>query len=130
MWRMPENLAYLLQYDSFYGRYPEEVRSEGDELLLGDKRYRVLTEEDPARLPWSDMGIDLVFDCTGLFTRKEDLEKHLEAGAGKVILSAPAKGGGIPFVVNGVNDVADAEMVSCASCTTNCSAPVMEVIGR
>ncbi|MCC5872877.1 MAG: type I glyceraldehyde-3-phosphate dehydrogenase [Gammaproteobacteria bacterium] len=128
-----DNLAYLLQYDSFYGRYPEVVRAEGSELLVGNERYRVLNEGDPARLPWAEMGIDLVFDCTGVFTRREDLGKHLEAGAGKVILSAPAKGDGIPFVVHGVsdvNDMADADMVSCASCTTNCSAPVMEVIGR
>ncbi|TVS10095.1 MAG: type I glyceraldehyde-3-phosphate dehydrogenase [Gammaproteobacteria bacterium] len=125
-----DNLAYLLQYDSFYGRYPEVVRNEGDELLVGSERYRVLNEEDPARLPWAEMCIDLVFDCTGVFTRSEDLAGHLTAGARKVILSAPAKGDGIPFVVHGVNEAADADMVSCASCTTNCSAPVMEVIGR
>ncbi len=125
-----ENLAYLLQYDSFYGRHPESVRSDGDELRVGDECYRVLNENDPAHLPWAEMGIDLVLDCTGQFTNRADLHKHIEAGAKQVILSAPAKDDGIPFVVFGVNEALDASVVSCASCTTNCAAPVLEVLGR
>ena len=127
----PENLAYLLRRDSVYGRYPETVTYEGDELIVGDQRYHVLGEKDPASLPWKDMEVDLVLECTGVFTTKSALEKHLEAGAKRVILSAPAKGeGNIPFVVHGVNEAGDGPIVSTASCTTNCIAPVIEVIGR
>ncbi len=125
-----DNLAYLLKYDSFYGRYAQAVSSDGDELRVGDERYRVLNEEDPARLPWAEMKIDLVLDCTGRFTTRAALHKHMDAGAKKVILSAPAKDDGIPFMVFGVNEAFDADMVSCASCTTNCAAPVLEVLGR
>ncbi len=126
----PENLAYLLRYDSFYGRFPEEISNGTNDLVIGNQRYQVLNESDPAKLPWGDLEIDLVFDCTGVFTRKEDLEKHLQAGARKVILSAPAKGDGVPFVVEGVNEPPSDSIVSCASCTTNCCAPVIEVVGR
>ncbi len=126
-----ENLAYLLQYDSAYGRYREEVSHDTDALLVGSQRYRVLNEKDPEKLPWKDMGIDLVFECTGVFTHKPDLEKHLKAGAKHVILSAPAKGDGVPFVVHGVNQADNgARILSTASCTTNCIAPVVEVFGR
>lgn len=127
----PDDLAYLLQYDSFYGRYDKHVSHEGDELIIGETRCKVLGEADPARLPWAELGIELVFDCTGKFTRREELQKHLDAGAQRVLLSAPAKGDDIPFVVYGVNKAADDErIISCASCTTNCIAPVIEVVGR
>lgn len=127
----PDQLAYLLKYDSVYGRYEEEVRREGDELVVGARRQKVLSEKDPSRLPWRDLNVDLVFECTGIFTKRSDLQKHIDAGARRVILSAPAKGdGGIPFVVPGVNEAGDEPIISTASCTTNCIAPVIEVVGR
>jgi glyceraldehyde 3-phosphate dehydrogenase len=127
----PDDLAYLLKYDSVYGRYGEEVRHEGDHLVVGAERYKVLAEKDPAALPWRDMDVDLVFECTGIFTKKPELQKHIDGGARHVILSAPAKGDGeVPFVVHGVNEVGDEPIVSTASCTTNCLAPVIEVVGR
>jgi glyceraldehyde 3-phosphate dehydrogenase len=127
-----DNLAYLIAYDTVYGRFGEEVSHSGDALMVGGKRYPVLGEKDPAALPWREMGVDLVFECTGVFTRKSDLQKHLHAGAKRVILSAPAKGeGDVPFVVYGVNEADTAEaIISTASCTTNCIAPVIEVVGR
>jgi len=127
----PDNLAYLLRRDSVYGRYGQEVTHEGHDLIVGDQRYRVLAEKDPASLPWKEMDIDLVLECTGVFTKKPDLQKHIAAGAKHVILSAPAKGeGDIPFVVHGVNESGGDEIISTASCTTNCIAPVIEVVGR
>lgn len=127
----PDNLAYLLKYDTVYGRHGEAVDFEGDELIVGARRCRVLNEKDPSRLPWGDMNVDLVFECTGVFTKKADLQMHIDAGARRVILSAPAKGeGDVPFVVPAVNGAGDAAIVSTASCTTNCIAPVVEVIGR
>ncbi len=126
----PDNLAYLLRYDTVYGRYGTEIRSEGDQLVVDDASYRILSETDPAKLPWRDMGVDLIFECTGGFTRRAELEKHLQAGARQVILSAPAKGEGVPFVVYGANTAEGEPIISCASCTTNCITPVVEVFGR
>lgn len=126
-----DNLAYLLRYDTVYGRHPEEVRAEGGGLSIGDRTCRLLNEKDPASLPWRDMDVDVVFECTGAFTRRPDLQKHIDAGARTVILSAPAKGEEkVPFVVHGVNEADGAPIISTASCTTNCIAPVVEVIGR
>lgn len=125
-----DNLVYLLRYDTVYGRYERQVTHEADELIIEGERCSVLSEKDPAALPWAEMEVDLVFECTGAFTRKEDLEKHIQAGAGHVVLSAPAKSEGVPFVVTGVNQPGDERVISCASCTTNCIAPVMEVVGR
>jgi glyceraldehyde 3-phosphate dehydrogenase len=128
----PDNLAYLLKYDTVYGRYDKKVESDGDSLIVEGKRYRVFNQRDPAQLPWGDLGIDVVFECTGVFTRKEDLEKHLQAGAKFVVLSAPAKSEDIGTVVHGVNRPEDdsVRMISCASCTTNSIAPVVEIVGR
>ena len=126
-----ESLAYLLKYDSVYGRYERDVSGEGDSLVVEGRKYRVVKESDPARFPWGDLGTDIVLDCTGLMDKKEELEQHLAAGAKKVILSAPAKGEGVATVVPGVNwPDPSALIVSCASCTTNSVAPVMEVLGR
>ena len=127
-----DNLAYLLKYDTVYGRYDKTVESDGDSLIVEGKRYRVFNQRDPAQLPWGDLGIDVVFECTGVFTRKEDLEKHLQAGAKFVVLSAPAKSEDIGTVVHGVNRPEDdsVRMISCASCTTNSIAPVVEIMGR
>ena len=127
----PENLAYLLKYDTVYGRDDREVRAEGGMLEIGGSTIRLFSETDPTKLPWGDLGIDLVFECTGVFTREEDLKKHLQAGARRVILSAPAKSETISLVVHGTNrSEREAQIISCASCTTNCIAPVVEVIDR
>ncbi len=127
----PDNIAYLLRYDSVYGRYGKEVRADGDRLVVAGKGYRVFNERDPENLPWGDLDVDLVFECTGVFTEREDLEKHIRAGARRVILSAPAKGDGVATIVHGVNTPeGDAQILSCASCTTNCITPVVEIMGR
>ena len=126
-----DNLAYLLKYDTAYGRYDKEVAVEDDELVIDDKRIKFLQERDPAELPWEEMGVDIAFECTGFFRTQEGMQKHMEAGAKYVILSAPAKGEGVPTVVHSVNvPDDDARMHSCASCTTNSITPVVEIIGR
>lgn len=127
----PDNLAYLLKYDSAYGRYDREVKSTDSALVIDGREYRVFSRKDPLRLPWKELEVDIVFECTGIFRTRAGLEKHLEAGAGRVILSAPEKTGEVPTVVHGVNrPVESARLVSCASCTTNCITPVVEVMGR
>lgn len=127
-----DNLAYLLRYDTVYGRYDRKVEVSGDSLVVDGKTYKYLSVRDPAQLPWSDLGVSVVFECTGLFTRKDALNKHLQAGAKHVLLSAPVKGGDdIPMVVHCVNEPEKAcQMISCASCTTNCISPVVEIMGR
>jgi len=127
----PDNLAYLLKYDTVYGKYNKNVDSTKDGLVIDGKSYKIISEKDPTQLPWRDLGVDLVLECTGIFTKKPDLEKHIQAGAKRVILSAPAKSEGITTIVHGVNqpDASD-QIVSCASCTTNCITPVVEVMGR
>jgi glyceraldehyde 3-phosphate dehydrogenase len=125
------NLAYLLKYDSVYGRYARAVRAEDDALIIDGEKIKVLNEKDPAELPWKDLGIEVVFECTGVFTEEEDLKHHLKAGARKIILSAPAKSEGIVTIVHGVNsEKGDAQIISCASCTTNCITPVVEIMQR
>lgn len=125
-----DQLAYLLKYDSVYGRFEREVTQANGKLAIGGRQITVLNEKDPARLPWRDMEIDLVFECTGIFKTRKDLEKHTEAGARNVLLSAPAKGDDVPFIVPGVNEAEGERILSTASCTTNCIAPVIEIIGR
>jgi glyceraldehyde 3-phosphate dehydrogenase len=118
----PDNLAYLLRYDTVYGRWHETVTADGDALVVAGRKIPVLARRDPAGLPWRDLGVDLVLECTGAFRREEDLKKHLAAGASRVILSAPARTETVATVVHGVNQApADEQVVSCASCTTNCS---------
>jgi glyceraldehyde 3-phosphate dehydrogenase len=125
-----DNLAYLLQYDSAYGRYGSPVSVEGRELIVGDKRIQVLQSKDPETLPWKDMNIDVVIESTGFFTEEEGAKKHITAGAKHVVISAPTKSEGVPTVVMGVNDdkLAGSPVVSNASCTTNSAAPVMAVL--
>lgn len=123
-------LAYLLKYDTVYGRYEKEVRHEDGQLMVGGRAIRAFQESDPESLPWKDLEIDLVFECTGVFKSRSDLERHLRAGAGHVILSAPGKGEEVVTVVHGVNEANGEQIVSCASCTTNCITPVIEVFGR
>jgi glyceraldehyde 3-phosphate dehydrogenase len=127
-----ENLAYLLKYDTVYGRYKRPVKAAEGRLTVDEKAYKTLAEKDPAKLPWADLGVEVVFECTGVFRKRQDLEKHLDAGAQSVFLSAPAKSDDIQTVVHGVNELPKPvpQILSCASCTTNCIAPVVEVMGR
>lgn len=127
----PENLAYLLKYDTVYGRYEKPVASHDGSISIDGKDYRVLSEKMPENLPWKDLDVDLVFECTGIFRKQKDLEKHLKAGAKHVILSAPGKSDETPTVVHGVNSPdGDTAAISCASCTTNCITPVAEIMVR
>ncbi|WP_203248712.1 type I glyceraldehyde-3-phosphate dehydrogenase [Sporosarcina beigongshangi] len=124
-------LAHLLKYDSVHGVNDAEISAEGNSLVVNGKNIKVYAERNPADLPWGELGIDVVIDSTGVFTDREGLNKHIEAGAKRVILSAPAKGD-IPMLVMGVNhetyDAANDTIVSNASCTTNCLAPIVKVL--
>ncbi|AJC47349.1 type I glyceraldehyde-3-phosphate dehydrogenase [Xanthomonas sacchari] len=125
----PDYLAYMLQYDSVHGRFEGEVSVDGGHLLVNGKKIRLTQERDPAALKWGEVGVDVVIESTGLFLTKETAQKHLDAGAKKVILSAPSKDD-TPMFVYGVNDstYAGQAIVSNASCTTNCLAPLAKVI--
>ncbi len=126
-----KTLAHLLKYDSVLGNLTEEVRAEGDTIFAGKESFKVLKERDPANLPWKSLGVDIVIESTGLFTKRDDAAKHITAGAKKVIISAPAKGEDITIVM-GVNDdqydPAKHHVLSNASCTTNCLAPIVKVL--
>jgi len=126
-----EMIAHLLKYDSILGRFPGEVEASDGGISVDGKKIRVLNEKDPAALPWSDLGVEIVIESTGLFTKREGAEKHLDAGAKKVIISAPATDPDVTVVL-GVNfDSYDPEkhnIISNASCTTNCLAPVAKVL--
>lgn len=128
---LPENIAYLLKYDTVYGRYDKTVEHDAENLIIAGKSLKLNREKDPAQLPWKSLGVDIVLECTGVFTKKEDLEKHIQAGAKYVILSAPAKDDNVDTVVYGVNTRdGNTRIIACASCTTNCITPVIEIIGR
>jgi glyceraldehyde 3-phosphate dehydrogenase len=127
----PENIAYLIKYDSVYGRYGEEVYAKDGMLHVDKNSFKFLSEKDPAALPWKDLKVDIVIESTGRFTERPDVIKHIQAGAKYVIISAPTKSEDIPTVVFGVNDSKGSDqIISCASCTTNSLSPVVEVIGR
>jgi len=125
----PDYLAYMLRYDSVHGRFKGAVEVQGSTLVINGKKIRLTAERDPASLKWGDAGADVVIESTGLFLTKETAQKHLDAGAQKVILSAPSKDD-TPMFVCGVNDktYAGQAIVSNASCTTNCLAPVAKVL--
>ena len=128
-----DNLAYLLKHDTVYGRYEKEILHTDDSLIINGKTIKVLNEKNPEMLPWKELEVDIVFECTGLFTKKEDMEKHIKAGAKHVILSAASKSEDVATVVYGVNqpeNEENLEFISCASCTTNCVTPVVEILGR
>jgi glyceraldehyde 3-phosphate dehydrogenase len=126
-----DNLAYLLNYDTVYGKYEERVDVENGNLVVAGEEYEFLSVKDPAQLPWGEMEVDIVFECTGIFRTGEDLKKHLDAGAKFAILSAPPKSEDVPTVVHGVNvPSGETKVVSCASCTTNSITPVVEVMNR
>jgi glyceraldehyde 3-phosphate dehydrogenase len=126
-----DNLAYLLRYDTVYGRYEKQVVPGDGALIINGKSIPLSHEKDPLNLPWRKLKVDVVLECTGVFTKGEDLAKHLKAGAKHAILSAPSKDEETLTVVHGVNDPSKPpEIFSCASCTTNCITPVMEIMGR
>jgi glyceraldehyde 3-phosphate dehydrogenase len=126
-----DNLAYLLKFDTVYGRYQKSVDHTETSLIIDNKEYPLYYIKDPSELPWGKLGVDIVLECTGVFTRPEDLRKHIEAGAKYVILSAPAKGEGVGTVVHGVSKQGEPDkIISCASCTTNAITPPMEVMDR
>jgi glyceraldehyde 3-phosphate dehydrogenase len=125
-----DTLAHLLRYDSAYGRFPGTVESNDEGLVVDGRPVKVLAERDPANLPWGDLGVDVVLESTGFFTKRDDAAKHLSAGAKKVVISAPASGEDITVVL-GVNfdqyDASRHDVISNASCTTNCLAPFAKV---
>ena len=126
----PATLAHLLKYDSVHGRFDGTIEVSGNTFIVNGKEIRILAERDPASLPWREMGVDIVLESTGLFRDQAGAGKHIEAGAKKVIISAPAKGN-IPTVVLGVNDdilTGEETIISNASCTTNCLAPMAKVL--
>ena len=128
-----EQLAYLLKYDTNHGNYRvNEINFEGNYLFVGDRKIRVYDETEPDNLPWKELDIDEVFECTGRFTSKETASAHIKAGAKKVIISAPAKGDLKTIVYNVNEDTLDGseEIISAASCTTNCLAPVLNIIEK
>lgn len=128
----PEILAHLLQYDSAYGRWEKEVFASESEIIVDNKKYQILAEKIPANLPWKNLEVDVVLECTGRFTKEDDLKQHIIAGAKKVILSAPGKEGNVPTYLMGVNHdkYQGEEMINNASCTTNCIAPVMAILSE
>jgi glyceraldehyde 3-phosphate dehydrogenase len=126
-----DTLAHLLKYDSILGNLKASVEAKGDGISVDGRQFKVLSFRDPAQLPWADLGVELVFESTGLFTKRDDAAKHLKAGAKKVIITAPAKAPDVTFVM-GVNadryDPSQHHIISNASCTTNCLAPLAKVL--
>jgi len=126
-----KTLGHLLKYDSVHGRYPGDVRVDGTDIIVEGKTIPVMAELDPAKLPWKKLGAEIVLECTGRFTKRDDAAKHITAGAKKVLISAPAKGHDGTFIL-GVNsdqyDKSKHDVVSIGSCTTNCLAPVAKVL--
>ncbi|MBE17810.1 MAG: type I glyceraldehyde-3-phosphate dehydrogenase, partial [Nitrospinae bacterium] len=127
----PKTLSHLLRFDSIHGRFDGTVESDEDSIIVNGKKIKVLSTRNPADLPWEDLGVEIAVESTGIFTKREDAGKHIEAGAKKVIISAPASGEDITVVL-GVNDDKynhdEHHIISNASCTTNCLAPVAKVL--
>ena len=126
----PEELAYLLKYDSNHRNYNKEVSCDEDGIIVNNKKIKVFAEKEPEKLPWKELEVDLVFECTGKFTKEEDALRHITAGSKKVLVSAPCKGNVKTVVYNVNDDVLDSSdvIVSAASCTTNCLAPTLKVL--
>ncbi len=126
-------LAHLLKHDSNYGTYQKNVGSDEEHIIVDGQKIKVLAEKDPSMLPWKELGVEVVIESTGFFTKAEDAKKHIQAGAKKVVISAPGKGDGVDTIVLGANDdeiAKSSEVVSNASCTTNCIAPLMAVLSQ
>lgn len=128
----PKTLSYLLKYDSVYGRLEKTIGYDKSNIIVNGKKYPVLSEKDPSKLPWKKMGVDVVLECTGVFEKFEELQMHIKAGAKKVVLSSPAKDEKTPTLVMGTDstkkNIGKSNIISNASCTTNCIAPVMQVL--
>lgn len=127
----PGAFAHLLKYDSAYGVYDHDISYDDKHIIVDGRKILFLSEPEPLKLPWDKLKIDAVMECTGRFTNPADARSHIKAGARKVIISAPAKGPGAKTVVLGVNEevvTADDDIISCASCTTNCIAPAMKIL--
>jgi glyceraldehyde 3-phosphate dehydrogenase len=126
-----DTLAYLLRFDTVYGRYGRPVTVDHGNLVIDGRSLATLCLDDPATVPWKALGVELVFESTGAFRQREQLEQHLRAGARLVLLSAPSDAEDIETVVHGANTPSgDVNIISCASCTTNCITPIVEIIGR
>jgi glyceraldehyde 3-phosphate dehydrogenase len=128
-----KTLAHLLKYDSVYGQYNKIIKADDKNLIIEGRKIQKFSEREPNKLPWKDLNVDIVIECTGFFRTKESVSLHLQAGAKKVIISAPAKGGEIKTIVLGVNEdkiKKSDQILSMASCTTNCLAPMTEVIRK
>ena len=125
-----ESLAYLLKYDTVYGPYHKKVSSNNNDIIINNKKYHIISKPQPVNLPWRRLKVDIVLECTGLFTKNGTAKAHLKAGATKVIISAPVKGGQIDTFLLGVNEnkYQKQRIISNASCTTNCIAPVAQVL--
>lgn len=129
----PEMLAHLFKYDTVFGKLPYEVYVEGDYIIVNEKRIRIFQERDPEKIPWREAGVDYVIECTGLFTDGDLARKHLKAGAKRVIISAPAKNEDVTIVMGVNEEVYDPTkhfIISNASCTTNCLAPILALLSR
>lgn len=126
----PDQLAYLFKYDSTHGKFDGDVELDGDTMRVAGDSFKVLSERDPTNLPWDELGVDYVLECTGFFRKRDDAAKHLEAGASFVLISAPGKGVDMTFVLGVNHDQfnADMQIIDVASCTTNCLAPVAKVL--
>jgi glyceraldehyde 3-phosphate dehydrogenase len=126
-----ENMVYLLRYDSVYGRYERQVDAADGKLVIDGKPLVYLSERDPEQLPWADLEVDLVLECTGRFTDREAADKHVRAGARWVVLSGPTSSPDVPTVIHGVNRPdGETQIISCASCTTNNITPLVEILDR
>lgn len=126
-----DNIAYLLKYDSVHGVFEKEVTVVEDTLVVNGKSIPFYSQRNPADLPWKKLGVDIVIESTGFFTKEEDAQKHVDAGAKIVVISGPTSSGGVPTVVHGVNTKdGKSTIFSCASCTTNNISPVIEILGR
>ncbi len=126
-----KTLAHLFKYDSVHGKYDGDVHADGDSVVIDGKKIKVTAERDPAKLPWKDLNVDVVLECTGIFRTKEEAQKHINAGAKKVLISAPAKGHDGTFITGINDDQYDKEkhhIISIGSCTTNCLAPLVKVM--
>jgi glyceraldehyde 3-phosphate dehydrogenase len=126
-----DNMVYLLRYDTVYGRYDRQVEAIDGKLVIDGKPLAYLSERDPEQLPWADLEVDLVLECTGRFTDREDAAKHVRAGARWVVLSGPTKSPDVPTIIHGVNRPdGETQIISCASCTTNNITPLVEILDR
>ena len=125
-----KTLVHLFKYDSAYGRSKEDISLNGDEMIISNQKIKTFSEKDPEKLPWKDLGVDVVLECTGVFTDKEGASKHIKAGAKKVIISAPGKSDDIPSYVLGINadEYKGEEVIDMGSCTTNCLAPLVKLV--